>query len=208
MWLGKWPFRMRKGAWIEERMGIGKWEKWIGGNLFIAMSKGILALGSIIGWMFRNIHEKLRMHDFFLIWLSDCIANTCTLLGFWCQNGPDVAALEARQEAVLARLRSLKAQLDQVQGNKVATPSPSVSATPAVGAAAHASPLKVRKVQISRIVGHTFTLFLLTVLMPILWTVYSGHCMKFHKFCRLCWTRIGGFPSFESIDGWRISNAV
>ncbi|KAK4321467.1 hypothetical protein Pmani_007727 [Petrolisthes manimaculis] len=69
----------------------------------------------------------------------DTRANTTTTIT---QNGPNVAALEARQEAVLARLRSLKAQLDQVKGNKVATTSPSVSATPAVGAAAHASPLK------------------------------------------------------------------
>lgn len=69
---------------------------------------------------------------------------SCNLFCSYVQNSQEMFALEVRQEALLERLRHLKQQLDQLQGNKGVTATVShTTPVPVIGAAAHSSPLKV-----------------------------------------------------------------
>ncbi|XP_071514096.1 uncharacterized protein [Panulirus ornatus] len=74
------------------------------------------------------------------------------------QNSQEMFALEVRQEALLERLRHLKQQLDQLQGNKgvssTVTPTAPVSV---IGAAAHSSPLKMSLQEKQAVVLHVMT---------------------------------------------------
>ncbi|XP_071514094.1 uncharacterized protein [Panulirus ornatus] len=73
-------------------------------------------------------------------------------------NSQEMFALEVRQEALLERLRHLKQQLDQLQGNKgvssTVTPTAPVSV---IGAAAHSSPLKMSLQEKQAVVLHVMT---------------------------------------------------